>query len=242
VRLLSILLFLFLLLFAVPATIAQSDSLANTPVKRKFFPSEYGPKKWKFMLGLDARRSFFRGAPVKINGIRTGLEFKGVHRFGLGFYVLKKQVVFTDIPVNNPAATDTSRVIFNVGYSSLFYERVLFKSPKWEFSIPTEFSGGEISGLFEDTLGVFKSLIRSPFSALTVGFQTKYYILPWLAPRVSVGYRYVFNTIPEVKGAFNRPYYSFGVQILLSELYQAVFKPTKEEELFDSDLDNQNLQ
>ena len=194
------------------------------PLKSKLFPSEYGPKKWKFMLGLDARRSFFKGSPVKINGLRTGLEYKGVHRFGIGFYALSRQVVFTEIPVENAAATDTSRVIFNVGFGSLFYERVLFKSPKWEFAIPAEFSGGTISGSFEDSTGTFRPLVESPFSALSVGFQTKYYIFSWLAPRVSVGYRLTFNTSPEVKGTFNRPYYSFGVQILLGELYRAIFR------------------
>lgn len=216
---------LFLITFASANGVnAQNDSLADLPLKAKLFPNQYGPKKWKFMLGLDARRSFFIGAPVKINGLRTGLEYKGVHRFGLGFYGLSKNVVFTNIPVDHPAATDTSSVIFNVGYVSIFYERVLFKSPKWEFAIPTEFSAGTITGQFEDSTGIFLPLVQSPFSALTVGFQTKYYIFSWLAPRASVGYRLSFNTSPEVKGAFNRPYYSFGVQILLGELYRAVFK------------------
>jgi hypothetical protein len=200
----------------------------DTSFNRKFFPRYYGDKNWKFLLGLDARRSFFRGAPVKINGLRTGLEYKGVHRFGLGFYGLSKQVVFTGIHVDNPAATDTSRVLFNVGFASLFYERVLFKSPKWEFAIPAEFSGGTISGSFEDTSGVFLPLVESPFSALSLGFQAKYYVFSWLAPNVSVGYRLTFNTSHEVQGAFNRPYYSFGVQIILGELYRAVFKRKKD--------------
>lgn len=201
----------------------------DATLKSKLFPSKYGEKKWKFMLGLDARRSFFQGAPVKINGIRTGLEYKGVHRFGLGFYGLSKQAIFTEIRVENPAATDTSQVKFNVGFASLFYERVLFKSPKWEFAIPAAFSGGTISGSFQDSTGTFLPLVKSNFSALSFGFQTKYYIFSWLAPRVSIGYRLTFNTSPEVKGAFNRPYYSFGLQLLLGELYRAVFKKKKGE-------------
>jgi hypothetical protein len=215
---------------------AQVDTLSEismvlekeAPLKSQLFPKQYGPKQWKFMLGLDARRSFFKGEHVKINGLRIGLEYKGAHRFGIGVYGLSKNAVFTNTPVDHPAATDNSRVRFNVGYASIFYERVLFKSPKWEFAIPTEFSAGTISGSFEDTSGVFLPLVESPFSALSVGFQAKYYVFSWLAPNASVGYRLTFNTHLEVKGAFNRPYYSFGVQILLGELYRAVFK--KEEE------------
>ena len=233
----STLLFIGAFFFASNHSYSQADTITviqeldknDSTLKFKLFPKEYGSKKWKFMLGLDARRSFFRDTPVKINGLRTGLEYKGVHRFGLGFYGLSKQLVFTEIAVDHPAATDSSRVLFSVGYASLFYERVLFKSRKWEFAIPTELSGGTISGYFEDSLGIFLPLIESPFSALSVGFQTKYYVFSWLAPRASVGYRLTFNTSPEVRGAFNRPYYSFGVQILLGELYRAVFKKNKED-------------
>lgn len=211
---------------------SQNETTDNQNNKSELFPMKYGGKKWKFILGLDARRSFFSGVPVKINGLRTGLQLDGVHRFGLGFYGLSRQVVFTDIVVEDPAATDTSLVKFNVSYISLFYERVMYKSKKWELAIPTQLSGGSITGAFEDTSGTFLPLIESPFSAFNLAFQTKYYILPWLAPRASLGYRLSFNTTPEVKKAFNRPFYSFGVQLLLGELYRSIFR--KEESTIES--------
>ena len=175
------------------------------------------------MLGLDARRSFFQNVPVKINGLRMGLQYKGVHRFGLGFYGLSRKVVFKDVFVDQPDATDTSNVLFNANYISVFYERVFYKSRKWEFAIPGLLSGGSISGQYEDSTGTFKPLIESPFSAVSVGFQTKYYIWPWLAPRFSVGYRLSFSTTKEVKEAFNKPFYGFGLQISLGELYRTIF-------------------
>lgn len=214
-----------LLFFAIPEIgYPQVDSAAKPPLKTRLFPSEYGEKRWKFIVGLDARRSFFRGVPVKINGLRTGAEFKGVHRFGIGVYALSRQVVFTEIEVDDPAATDTSTVLFNVGFASLFYERIFFKSKKWELAIPSAFSRGTITGAFEDTSGLYKPFVNSPFSALALGFQTKYFILPWLAPRLSVGYRFTFNAAPEVKRAFNQPYLGFGIQILLGGLYRSIFK------------------
>lgn len=203
---------------------SQVDTVDNQNVKTNFFPKDYGNKRWKFLLGLDARRSFFSGVPVKINGLKTGFQFRGVHRFGIGLYALSHHVIFKGLDVNHPSASDTSKVIFNVGYVSLFYERVFYKTRKWEFAIPTQLSGGTLTGHFEDTAGTFLPLVESPFSALSSGIQTKYYIFSWLAPRVSVGYRFSFNTTPEVKKAFNRPYYSFGVQILVGELYRTIFK------------------
>lgn len=201
---------------------AQVDSVSSDTTTYAFLPASHGKKEWKLLLGLDARRSFFSGIPVKINGLRIGAQFRGVHRFGLGFYGLSKNVVFTDIPVQNPAATDTSLVVFNASYLSLFYERVIYRTKKWEFAVPFEYSSGAITGYFEDSIGTFLPLADETFNAFTVGFRTKYFLFNWLAPRFSIGYRFLFNSTKEVKLAFNKPYYSFGIQILLGELYRSI--------------------
>jgi len=216
------LIFLIITLFTCLSGKTQEDSLVKNRNHHVFLPPDLGPKKWKPVIGLDARRSFFRGRPVKINGLRLGVQYKGVHRFGIGFYGLDRNVVFTDVRVDQPGATDTSRVVFNAGFGSLFYERVIYKTHKWEFSLPTEFLFGNITGYYEDSLGKFLPLPEVPFSGLAAGLQAKYNILTWLAPRVSIGYRVLFNTTPEVRSSFNRAYYSFGLSIMIGELYQAV--------------------
>lgn len=220
-RLLSIFL-LFILCQIGLTTYSQTDSTTVQPESYEFLPERHGKKDWKLILGLDARRSFFRGVPVKINGLRIGAQFLGVHRFGIGFYGLSKNVVFTDIPVDNPAATDTSLIVFNAGYLSLFYERVIYRNKKWEFAVPLEYSAGSITGYFEDSTGTFLPLADEAFNALSFGIQTKYFVFKWLAPRFSIGYRFILNSSPEIKKAFNKPYYSFGLQILLGELYRTI--------------------
>lgn len=218
---LAILFFIISLFTCLPSQ-SQEDTLLKNRNHHVFLPPDLGPKKWKPVIGLDARRSFFRGRPVKINGFRLGVQYRGVHRFGLGFYGLDRNVVFTDVPVDQPGATDTSRVVFNAGFGSLFYERVIYKTKKWEFSLPTEFLFGNITGYYEDSLGKFLPLPAVPFSGLAAGLQVKYNILTWLAPRASIGYRMLFNTTPEVRSSFNRAYYSFGLSIMIGELYHAV--------------------
>lgn len=218
----SVYFFIIITLFTCLSGQSQEDSLIKNRYHNVFLPPDLGPKKWKPIIGLDARRSFFRGRPVKINGLRLGVQYRGVHRFGIGFYGLDRNVVFTDLPVNQPGATDTSRVVFNAGFGSLFYERVIYKTHKWEFSLPTEFLFGNITGYYEDSTSTFLPLPEVPFSGLAAGLQTKYYILTWLAPRFSIGYRMLFNTTPEVRSSFNRAYYSFGLSIMVGELYQAI--------------------
>lgn len=209
----------------------NSHSQTISPLRRVFtydttktlFPSLRGEKTWKPLIGFDAYRSFYSGEPVKFNGIRAGVEFRGVHRFGFGFYGLKKDLYFTDVIVNDPVATDTSLVKFKLNYAALFYERVFFSTPKWEISFPLYLGGGGLEAFVEGSDGLFHRYFAKSFSLLNTGFHVKHYLLPWLAPRVGAGYRFAFNTSKQIRSAFNGLYYSFGLSILVGELWESIF-------------------
>lgn len=220
---------LFFFCFSLPSH-AQSDS-AQAKTKIKLFPADYGIKKWKFVLGLDARRSFFSGLPVKLNGLKIGAEYKGVHRFGIGFYWLNRNAIFTDITIDHADAASSPEVHFNLGYTSLFYERVFLKTRRWEIALPIHVGGGSIKGSYRDTTNTLRPLVERSFSALALSTQVKFYPLTWLAIRISGGYRFTFNTTSEVKQAFNRPFYGFGLSINVVELYKKVFKRPERKKL-----------
>lgn len=205
---------------------AQKSTLPSDSNRVKLFPKEYGDKKWKFLFGFDARRSFLRGDPIKINGVKIGAEYKGVHRFGLGFYWLQRNAIFNDIPVNQPDAIQPPEVHFDLGYTSLFYERVFLKTRWWEVAFPVHLGGGSIAAQYRDTASAMQPLLKQPFSALLFATQIKFYPVLWLAVRVSGGYRFNFNTSATIKAAFNHPFYGFGLSINVVGLYQAIF-PTK---------------
>lgn len=222
--------YVFIFILSFPFTIhAQSDS-TEVSSKIKLFPSQYGTKKWKFVIGLDARRSFLSGLPVKLNGLKIGAEYKGVHRFGIGLYWLNRNAVFTDIIVDEPDASTDPEVHFNLGYTSLFYERVFLKTRWWEIALPIHLGGGSIRGNYRDTANTLRPLVDKSFSALAFSNQIKFYPLTWLAIRVSGGYRLTFNTTSEIKQAFNRPFYGFGLSINVVELYKKIFKGNKKNE------------
>ena len=112
-----------ILLFSLKSNSQTEDPVDTTHI-RTLFPQKHGNKKWKFIISLDAKRSFYAGHPVKFNGLRFGAAFNGVHRFGMGIYGLNKNAEFSDIDVQKPDAPEDGAVKFNVTYSSLFYERV----------------------------------------------------------------------------------------------------------------------
>lgn len=186
-------------------------------------PKKYGVKKWKPVLGFDAHRSFYSGKPVKINGLKFGVEYKGVHRFGFGFYGLKHDVYFAGIPVDDPHATDTSLVRFSLNYAALFYERVILKARRWEVVLPIHLGAGGLEGYVQDANGIFHKYTATSFSLVNFGLGAKFFVLPWLAPKVGIGYRFTFNTDKSLRKSFNAPFYSFGVSINVGELYRIIF-------------------
>lgn len=221
--------FLLVILFLnyLPSCEGQALKRFAADSNRVFFPTSYGSKKWRPLVGFDAYRSFYSGAPVKFNGLRFGVEYKGTHRFGFGFYGLKKNLIFTDLAVDYPLATDTSLVRFKLNYTALFYERVFYKTPKWEISFPLYVGGGGLQGFAEGADGIYYRYVASSFSLLNTGVNVKYYLLPWLAPRVGAGLRFTFNAEKSLRKAFNGPYYAFGLSIMVGELYRTLFKKTE---------------
>lgn len=209
---------------------SQEDSVSTPTKKVRLFPKEYGDKKWKFLFGFDARRSFLKGNKIKINGLKIGAEFRGVHRFGLGFYWLNRNSVFNDIAVYEPNAIQPPEVQIDLNYTSIFYERIFLKTRWWEIAFPIHLGAGSIIGQYRDTLSAMQPLLRAPFSALLLSTQIKFYPLKWLAIRVSGGYRFNYNTSTLVRQSFNRPFYGFGLSVNVVELYKAIF-PSKEERL-----------
>jgi hypothetical protein len=213
-----------LVLFVLPGLAQFNNTIEHPDTTRKFFPVTYGTKKWKPLVGLDANRSYFYGSPVKINGLRLGADYKGVHRFGFGFYGLKKNEVFVDIPDGlYPEIDHYSEVKFKLNYASVFYERVFFKNKKWEIAIPTHLCGGGIEGYVKDSTGNYALFEASSFSSVNTGVVVKYYVFSWLAPRIGGSYRFVFNSDDLVRQAINGPYYSLGLNVMLGDLYKSVF-------------------
>ncbi len=216
-------LFIFIVLINFYSTHLFGEVNITDSTKVKLFPKSIGNKKWKLLVGLDARRSFFESQKVKINGIRLGVQLKGVHRFGFGFYNLSKDITFNNMAVDKPDAQIPTKVLVDVNYNSIFYERVFLKTKRWEISFPLHLGKGLFKRQYLNNLGNYKQWDKKSFSLFNAGVQVKFYILSWLAPRVSFGYRYTYKTLPEIQEAFNKPYYAYGLSISIGELIRTIF-------------------
>ncbi len=214
-------------MFHVNHFFGQTDSLSETSKTRRFYPSQHGDDKWKFLGAVDQRHSAHKGTDLSFIGLRLGAKYKGVHRFGLGYYELNPRNFIKNSPVEGFQLNDSAGLVFRAQYMSLFYERVIFRSPRWEFSLPFEVVGGKLSGKMFHGKNLVGEITPTPFNALGATFQTKFYLVKWFAVRVSLGYRQLFNVAPEIRQIFSHTTYSYGAQISLVDAYEAIFKREK---------------
>jgi hypothetical protein len=178
-------------------------------------------KKWKFDFVIDARNTLVSNASAKLLGLRLGMEYRRVHRFGVGFYNLAQDVHLNSLREVN---ADIAEANLALGYASLFYERVLYFQKKWEWSATLHQGIGHISGdyrLAGDTVWQkFDERVVRPFEVSTTGY---YNLTWWCSIGAGVGYRLMRSTPAEVRPVYNAPVVIARVRIKLGKLTKSIW-------------------
>lgn len=207
------LLFLYLIIVPFLSTFSQVEADLKLPVEEK-------KDKYKFVFNFDNRNSFIIGYKVKFTGIKIGLG-NSKHRFGLGFYNTRQPVMRIDDRYDDPKATDTT--LFTYGYSSLYYERILLQTKRWELSSPFHLNFGDLKASYIDTAGNGVPFFAQKVNSLTFSLKAHFKIWRWFGLGTGVGYNVILNGDKRAKNALNAPFYSYGIKIFLGELWKLTF-------------------
>lgn len=228
---------LFILSLSTLITVYSQNKKEGDTSSRTFFPISSGNKRWKMHFNFDSRRSALLGQKIKINGVRIGANYKGVNRFGIGFYSLKDKIAITDIEVNQPDVHEEPNVRVNFGITTLFLEKVFYKTKYWEVSFPVYLGVGSSNSEYRNNLGNYKLLRKDGFSVIGLGGSTNFYILPWLYPKLTLGYRFAFSPDEKIARSFSKPFYAFGISINPFEAYRS-FKKWRTNKKADQSINN----
>ena len=177
-------------------------------------------RKWKVDLALDARQTLVSNTRVRIGGLRIGLEHRRVHRFGFGFYGIGDgQVVQSLVEVDERITSAT----LSLDYTSLFYERVMYFSKRWEWSLTGHMGIGEISGSYRlpgETAdrGYMQRVV------LFEGSTTLYYHLTYfMSLGAGIGYRGVPDVPEELRHIYSSPVAIARLRIRLFKMVRGIF-------------------
>lgn len=173
--------------------------------------------KYKFVASFDMRNSVIIGHSVKFNGVKIGLG-NSKHRFGIGFYGLRQPVHTFNNRVDSIDATDTNR--YNFGFMSLYFEKIIHQSKRWEVTAPIHLNFGSLRGEYLTTNRKYKQFLDKEVTSLTVSLKSHYKIFRWIGLHGGFGYNYIINGDKRTQKALNSPFYSFGVKIFLGEAWK----------------------
>lgn len=178
-------------------------------------------KKWKVDFVLDFRKTLVSNTQATLGGLRFGAEYRRVHRFGIGLYGLGQGVTTSSLTEVDTAIVES---VLNMSYASLFYERVLFFNPKWEWSATVHQGAGVIKGSYRyresDQWYSYESKRVRPFEISTTGY---YHLTWWCSIGAGVGYRYMRRTPDEVRDVYSAPVAIGRVRIKLMKLTRSIW-------------------
>jgi hypothetical protein len=187
-----------------------------------------GFKKWRFEMILDARTTFVAGENAKLGGLRLGMEYRRVHRFGLGLYGLNNTLgsrTLSQIDENVDSA------LFSFSYLSIYYERVFYFHPKWELSSTIHLGSGEINVSYslvgEDQ---FQNLEPINVRPLEISTSAYYNFTWWLSSGVGFGYRHMRKAPQEVRDIYNSPIYLVKLKIRFGKIVRRLFNEEVKDE------------
>lgn len=185
-------------------------------------------KKWKPEFQLDGRRTLLPQRNTQIAGVRLGVEFKRVHRFGIGVFSWSSDLETSGItfPEENIVASN-----YNFEYVSLYYERVLLFNRKWEVASTIHFGNGSITRSYlKAGDSNFSSAPDIEIRPLELSASAYYNITWWLSAGGGFGYRFMRDAPDEIKESFNAPVYIIKLKIRLGRLVKSIWKPEVKDE------------
>lgn len=185
---------------------------------RKVLDSKF--RKWKTDINFDARTTLLSATTARLGGLRLGLEFRRVHRFGVGFYN-----VGNDVPVNGISEISSAidRGNLDLSYASLYYERVLLFHRKWEWSAVMHMGVGNVTGSYyyrdTDKGGSFDRKVSVAEFSSTLYYNLTYF----MSVGFGMGYRGVRSDLSVAEEIFSAPVGIFRVKIRLFKMVGGLF-------------------
>ncbi|HBF87512.1 MAG TPA: hypothetical protein DDX39_02630 [Bacteroidales bacterium] len=188
-------------------------------------------KKPKLVFKFDNRYSYVSNNSARILGLKIGIDFGDKYRFGAGWHSLESSVKENYFVDSMGIVIDTLPSFLRMSYLAVFVEYVVYKTRKWEFSIPMQIGYGnsryDIGG--KDGFLPFATNVTSQISKRNVliyetNFEGHYKIIPYVGIGAGVGYRLMLINNKLISENFNSPIIIFKLKIFLGEIYRGVFR------------------
>jgi len=150
---------------------------------------------------LDGRRTLVSDQGARLGGIRIGVEMNRVNRFGFGFYAFSKSVHTTAL---NEISSNISSADLELNYASIYYERVLLFTKKYEWSSTLHLGVGNVSGSYTYANGSVGNY-NEPVQLTEISTTLFRHLTYFMSIGGGIGYRQTRNAPDELLPIYNAP-------------------------------------
>ena len=173
--------------------------------------------KAKFVFNFDTRYTLLQNDPVRIGGLKAGIEWKQKFRTGFGMYALSTPLVtrFTSNPDQKIA-----EVKMKFRYAAVYGEWVLLRNKHWELSAPLQAGFGKIRNQYFDKQGQLLQTEYKPLWLIEPSVAAHYKIYSWVGLGAGAGYRQMLNYQQLQNNQLNAPIYYIKVKVFVGDLYR----------------------
>lgn len=194
--------------------------------------------KWKVIASFDGRRSLIINQTVKIGGVRLGVQYKNNFRFGNGLYGFQEAIKIPRLLKNPNNKTTAAQEYIDYTYITWFFEPILYRFRRWEFSIPLCVGQGNAKTRLVDNQNI---LIRSKDKKgylAEAAFYAENKIFWWIGIGSGIGYRRILTSDIIDDNKFNGPYYQLAIKLYLGQIARRTFGKKEKPQVDDDDDDD----
>ena len=150
---------------------------------------------------LDGRLTLVSNEGARLGGLRLGVEMNRVNRFGLGFYAFSNGVQTESLNEISPNIVSAN---LELNYASLYYERVILFTKKFEWSSTLHVGAGNVSGSYAYANGITENYDEPvQLSELSTTFYR--HLTYFMSVGGGIGYRQTRNAPTELLPIYNAP-------------------------------------
>ncbi len=187
-------------------------------------------QKPKFFVNLTSQNTFIDKQYASVGGLRMGLNYNQLIRFGIGYSILTNNSVVSDIHFNENNLEYVTAAELHLHYFSFSAEYFVFNKYPWQFTI-TPFNIGIGSAKYEYVRRPEMKKVFGP-SETIIFYQpegsVQFNILRWLGVGTTLGYRFTILRSKEQTQHLNSIAFSLDAKIFLDELVKDILMKSEE--------------
>jgi len=150
---------------------------------------------------LDGRLTLVSNEGARLGGFRLGVEINRVNRFGMGFYSFSNGVHTESLNEISPNIVSAD---LELNYASIYYERVILFTKKFEWSSTLHLGYGNVSGSYAYSSGITENYDEPvQLSELSTTFYR--HLTYFMSVGGGIGYRQTRNAPDELLPIYNSP-------------------------------------